>query len=531
MLPESFLKNDELVQELLETDALEKSRTRQRANIEAKKIKGYLKVLTEKGVNQAERLLTPEEKILVEAVIEIKERPALLIQNNKFEEPKTNFWKTLLEPYRVTIEKAITSVGRIEVINHPNYQWIGTGWLVAEDIIVTNRHVAQEFAYQERGKFVFQKNPFTERAIRVEIDFREEVRIDEEEEFEIESVLYIEGQEGLDIAFLKVKSNNAASRSIILLADKLPEIESEVVVIGYPAQDSQRNPLEPAKLKEIFGAIYDVKRLQPGKVKSAIVDNPIFTHDCSTLGGNSGSVVLDYKTGKAVGLHFGGKFKEANYAVSSIVIKQRLDALRSGTLGRSSISENPSIVVPNQIIETVDNETPIELEDTPCLCPLNDESLEELILEAVPFPSVNVQLPKSGTGYYSYAQFREKQFGLAQTIKAIERIALAWFQNHRTGPLIGVGNISKNGGGSVPPHSSHQTGLDVDFRLLRKDGARIGVTFRDPNYSLDRTQELVNTILRNSVLSVVLILCNDDKLKGVQPWPGHDDHLHVRFKK
>ena len=40
-------------------------------------------------------------------------------------------------------------------------------------------------------------------------------------------------------------------------------------------------------------------------------------HDCSTLGGNSGSVVLSLETGEAVGLHFAGRFLEANFAVPS----------------------------------------------------------------------------------------------------------------------------------------------------------------------------------------------------------------------
>lgn len=331
MLPESFLKNDELFQEFQETDALEKSRTRQKANIDAQKIKNYLKVFKEKGSEEADKILTTEEKILAEAVVQIKNRPALLIQNNKFEEPRTDYWKNLLEPYRETIEKAITSIGRIEVINHPDYVYVGTGWLIAEDIVVTNRHVAQEFAYQERGKFIFKKNQFTERTIGVEIDFREELKVDVEEPFKILDVLYIENPQDLDIAFLKVKFDDAASRSIIPLAGQLPESGSEVVVIGYPAQDSQRNPLEPAQLKEIFAEIYDVKRLQPGKIISATAGNSIFTHDCSTLGGNSGSVVLDYKIGKAVGLHFGGKFKVENYAVSAAIVKQRLEALQSGT--------------------------------------------------------------------------------------------------------------------------------------------------------------------------------------------------------
>ena len=38
-------------------------------------------------------------------------------------------------------------------------------------------------------------------------------------------------------------------------------------------------------------------------------------HDASTLGGNSGSAVIDLETGEAVGLHFAGSYLQANYAV------------------------------------------------------------------------------------------------------------------------------------------------------------------------------------------------------------------------
>jgi endonuclease G len=40
-------------------------------------------------------------------------------------------------------------------------------------------------------------------------------------------------------------------------------------------------------------------------------------HDCTTLGGNSGSAVIDVATGLVVGLHFGGEYVVANYAVPS----------------------------------------------------------------------------------------------------------------------------------------------------------------------------------------------------------------------
>jgi hypothetical protein len=180
--------------------------------------------------------------------------------------------------------------------------------------------------------------------------------------------------------------------------------------------------------------------------------------------------------------------------------------------------------------ETVDNETPIQFDDHDCKAfSRSDETDSPIILEAVPFPFVTVQIPTSGQGFYSYSANRDKQYGLAETIEAIESIASDWFSEHSIGPLIGIGNISLNGGGVMRPHKSHQKGLDVDFRLLRKDGARIGVDYQSPSYSRSRTQQLVDTIRANSVLDVDLILFNDPDVMGVEPWEGHDDHLHVRF--
>jgi V8-like Glu-specific endopeptidase len=42
----------------------------------------------------------------------------------------------------------------------------------------------------------------------------------------------------------------------------------------------------------------------------------LFTHDCSTLGGNSGSCVIDLESNRVLGLHFKGRYLEANWAVA-----------------------------------------------------------------------------------------------------------------------------------------------------------------------------------------------------------------------
>ena len=39
---------------------------------------------------------------------------------------------------------------------HPALEWIGTGWLVADDVVMTNRHVAKEFTRQDGRNWVFE---------------------------------------------------------------------------------------------------------------------------------------------------------------------------------------------------------------------------------------------------------------------------------------------------------------------------------------------------------------------------------------
>ena len=82
-------------------------------------------------------------------------------------------------------------------------------------------------------------------------------------------------------------------------------------MIGYPALD----PRNTADLQNrIFGGIFNVKRLQPGKLREPrdirSFGHPVaaVTHDSSTLGGNSGSAVVDVGEGHVVALHFAGRY-------------------------------------------------------------------------------------------------------------------------------------------------------------------------------------------------------------------------------
>jgi endonuclease G len=160
-----------------------------------------------------------------------------------------------------------------------------------------------------------------------DIDFLEETGRLAEREFPIVEILHIEDESGPDFALLRIE-NRAGPDTLappIPLAVSSVKPEQQVAVIGYPARDS-RVP-DAQLMQSIFGDVYDKKRLAPGQITRAQKD--LVFHDCSTLGGNSGSVVLDLATGQAVGLHFAGRFLEANYAVPAAVVAARLEqALR-----------------------------------------------------------------------------------------------------------------------------------------------------------------------------------------------------------
>jgi peptidoglycan hydrolase-like protein with peptidoglycan-binding domain len=138
------------------------------------------------------------------------------------------------------------------------------------------------------------------------------------------------------------------------------------------------------------------------------------------------------------------------------------------------------------------------------------------------------QLPSAGAGAYSYSP-PANQYGRPETVRAIQVIGAAWRRAHPGGPRVGVGDLSVRGGGAMPGHVGHRTGLEVDLRPVRGDGREAPVTYLSPAYSRALTQELVDLIHRNGILRVRTILFNDPAVRGVQAFRGHDNHLHVRF--
>lgn len=268
---------------------------------------------------------TVDSTFALETIVMRVGHPVLMISNHEpmfsTQEVESQVWKEKLMRSKDILLANIPSVGKIELENHPTYDWIGTAWLVAENIIVTNRHVAEIFGTGNGKGYIFRQ--FIDNPIRANIDFLEEQDNPASFVFKISEILHIEGDNGPDIAFLRVEPvSGTVLPSPVKLYTGTVHPKTEVGVIGYPARDS-RIP-DQVLMDHLFGDVYNKKSFAPGLITKS---NGQLFHDCSTLGGCSGGLVLNLQSGEAVGLHFAGKFLDSNFAIPSYIVDQRLKSI------------------------------------------------------------------------------------------------------------------------------------------------------------------------------------------------------------
>jgi endonuclease G len=256
--------------------------------------------------------MSPNERFAIEAIILPQRRPVIDINNDTFETPSGE-WEHLGEgETRAKIEAAIPSVGRVELPDHPRLPYGGTGFVVGPNLLMTNRHVADNFS-SGLGRQGLHFIPGQSAGV----DFRREQVGSESIFVDVVKVVMIHPY--WDMALLQVSGLPEEQRPLPLSTDHPHTLRGRnVAVIGYPAFD----PRNDAELQHrIFRRVYNVKRLQPGTLTGRKLmrsfENIVnaMKHNASTLGGNSGSMLLDLKTGHVVGLHFAGVYLESNYAV------------------------------------------------------------------------------------------------------------------------------------------------------------------------------------------------------------------------
>jgi endonuclease G len=297
------------------------------------------------------REVTPGLFSSVEAIVLTTGRPALLIQGGEWERPRLQVIRDRLEPAINYLKEAIPKVGRVELLNDPTMAYVGTGWMIDEDVMITNRHVANTFAFRSGSQILMRTTPFGAE-LQVQTDFNEEYESPNPPfEVGLVEVLFIEenGYNRPDMALIRLEKVTGLPEPVELSPLRV-ERDDDIVVIGYPARDSGRN--DPFVMSRIFNNIYNVKRLSPGRISGIREDRFILTHDCTTLGGNSGSLVLNLKDGKAAGLHFAGSYKDNNFAVTSETLREKLIDLAHRSVVSVSASFEQEKVPSQEDLET-----------------------------------------------------------------------------------------------------------------------------------------------------------------------------------
>ncbi len=254
--------------------------------------------------------LTEPQRNALEAIVLLTGRPALFIRHDTFVLP-TGQWE-MLAPYQAEITAVVCSVGRIGVSMDYGTPYVGSGFVVAPGLVMTNRHVVEKFVARASGGWVLDPG------CQMVIDFKQEFGVADKREYRVESVVWVDGREQVDLALVKLDAGAIAGGQMPppLRLQSDPGYANEgnnVYVVGYPAADPKRN--DPAEMQRIFAGVYEKKRLAPGRIAAIDSATGHLSHDCSTLGGNSGSCIVDLSTNSVVGLHFEGDYLVANRAV------------------------------------------------------------------------------------------------------------------------------------------------------------------------------------------------------------------------
>lgn len=289
----------------------------------------------------------------LEALVSLTERPALAVgyrttpegkqvQTVDTSDPELGRFAGLLELARPDLENGpLQAVGRID----GDGIHLGTGFVVGPGLVMTNRHVLEEFA----SPLPRADKPKRWQMVRTTtIDFSPSGN-DPAQKFAVEAVAFAGPEQiqrlpisfaKLDMALLRVQAVNAAGMALpkpfTLNRDATWRgMDANLFVVGFPAPPGavprdehgalRQDVIE--RLREIFGLNYRRKYFSPGLAQAG-TQPWVFNHDATTLGGNSGSVVGALSGGlPAVGLHFAGDWLRANHAHDLAVVRTQAAGL------------------------------------------------------------------------------------------------------------------------------------------------------------------------------------------------------------
>jgi glutamyl endopeptidase len=279
--------------------------------------------------------LTAEQTQALHAFVHLLARPALRVVDHAIPAIPES-WKQLKTAHESVILR-IRGIGRIDTSKR---QHVGTGWFVAENLVLTNRHVAGALCGLDPhyDPTWLDKLPAAIVATNAMWDEHHSLRAvwdpAEAPSFASAAVGTITKVRAfhphLDMALLDV-IGVANSKGLVLRMHALPPAAiagHDVYLAGYPGVNPPHGVSQQvAKLLFPDATASGLKRVSPGQLVALVADLPIAagkpreSHDGSTLGGSSGSPVIDFDNHWVVAIHYSGQYGLANYAVPLWLVK------------------------------------------------------------------------------------------------------------------------------------------------------------------------------------------------------------------
>ncbi|MFO7571090.1 MAG: penicillin-insensitive murein endopeptidase [Gaiellaceae bacterium] len=153
--------------------------------------------------------------------------------------------------------------------------------------------------------------------------------------------------------------------------------------------------------------------------------------------------------------------------------------------------------------------------------------------------SDGTQLPVEGVDWVTWNPNTDRVpnkphrlYGNERVIRKLVAALAAYRAENPDAPRVVVGDISFREGGPMDQHRSHQNGLDVDVYYPRRDGALLAPTSAA---QVDRklAQDILDRFVAAGAQMVFVGYATGFRGPGdvVIPYPHHEDHMHVRFRK
>lgn len=239
-------------------------------------------------------------------------RPAFLIKNNiaDLSSSPIGSWEESLTTSSSVINKMYKNIGRIGSNNNPD-DFNGTGFMISQDLLVTNRHVLEIFGNYDNStnSWNLKKDVHVDFGFEYQSASNNPVRRIKAVAFAPKDAINLKVDHlKADLAILELEPCDDEVYPFHL-ENPFPDDLTRIYSIGYSG-DAPKAIRNYPLVKTLFQNLHGYKRIAPGlkiDVGDSLPDFS-FAHDASTLLGNSGSVVLFVGLEEiAVGLHYGGK--------------------------------------------------------------------------------------------------------------------------------------------------------------------------------------------------------------------------------